>query len=268
LNDNGLYVTPVWLDPAFHRNLRIGPLEDFSVAEGMHAAYLTATEFPQASVELPIVFIAASEGGGNGPRVVSPIVLLGVVPGENLQVESGRWTARYIPSSIRRYPFLSSGVVKGEPSRVLVDIAWKGLSETVGVPLFEADDKPSPTLQAVLDYLRRFEQDVVNTQALCRRIVELGLLKPMQADLTLGDGSTLTIDGFQVIDDAKLQGLPDAQVLELHRSGMLALMQLHLLSLSNMRHLVDRKWRRMQERSSAPLGAPGAGVPAAPVPAA
>lgn len=264
MNDNGLYVTPVWLDPAFHRNLKIGPLEDFSVAAGMHAAYLTANEFPQASVELPIVFVRTAPRDAAGGGTVSPIVLLGVVPGENLQVEDGRWMARYIPSSIRRYPFLSSGVVNGEPSRVLVDIAWKGLSETAGVPLFEADDKPSPTLQAVLDYLRRFEQDVENTQALCRRIVELDLLKPMKADLTLGDGSMLTVDGFEVIEDEKLQALPDAQVIELHRSGMLALMQLQLLSLSNMRHMVDRKWRRVQQQAAA-TAAPNA---AAPTPAA
>jgi hypothetical protein len=228
--DQGLYVEPVWLDPALHRALRIAPLTDFSVAGRMHAAYLTAKEFPPAAVELPIVFVPVASSDGTPRAMVYPIVLLGVVPGENLQVEDGRWNARYIPASIRRYPFLSSGPINGEPSRVLVDRAWSGLSETVGDPLFDADDKPA---------------DAENTRLFCRRVIELDLLKPMKADLTLGDGTQLTIDGFEVVDEEKVRTLPDAVVLELHRNGMLMLLQLHLLSLTNMRHLVERKWRRV-----------------------
>ena len=252
--DTALYVEPAWLDPAYQRNLKIGELTDFSIASRMHSAYLTATEFPQASVELPIVFIATGERDATGRATVSPIVLLGLVPGENLQVEGTRWDARYIPASIRRYPFFSSGTSNAAPARVFVDKAWSGLSETVGEPLFEADNQPAPALLRVMDFLQRFEQEAQRTRAYCARVTELGLLKEMKADVTLGNGETLTVDGFQVVDEEKVQTLPDAVVLELHRNGMLMLLQLHLLSLTNMRHMVDRKWRRVQREAANAAG--------------
>ncbi len=249
--DAALYVEPVWLDPAYHRNYKIVELTDFSIAAKMHAAYLTATEFPQASVELPVLFIATGERDPAGRAVVSPIVLLGVVPGENLQVEGGRWDARYIPASIRRYPFFSSGLASETPSRVFVDSAWSGFSQGAGEPLFDAGDKPTPALQRVLDFLGRFETETQRTRAFCTRVVELDLLKEMKVDLTMGNGEVLTVDGFLAVEEEKLQALPDAVVLELHRNGMLMLLQLHLLSLTNMRHMIERKWRRVQLAAAA-----------------
>jgi hypothetical protein len=41
--------------------------------------------------------------------------------------------------------------------------------------------------------------------------------------------------------------LPDAQVLEMHRNGMLGLVHAHLLSLANMQALVERKGKRLQQ---------------------
>ena len=244
--DSALYVEPVWLDPASHRNKKIGELTDFSIAARMHAAALTATEFPQASVELPILFVMTGERDSMGRAVVSPIVLLGVVPGENLQVEGSRWDARYIPASIRRYPFFTSGTSNAAPARVFVDAAWSGFSDSLGEPLFEGEDQPAPTLLRVMDFLQRYETEAQRTRAFCSRVVELDLLKEMKADLTMGNGEVLTVDGFHAVDEEKVQALPDAVVLELHRNGMLMLLQLHLLSLTNMRHMVERKWRRVQ----------------------
>ena len=252
--DAALYVEPVWLDPAQHRNHRIAELVDFTVAQKMHAASLTATEFPQASVELPVLFVATGERDLAGRVVVTPIVLLGVVPGENLQIEAGNWDARYIPASIRRYPFFSSGSASDTPSRVFVDAAWSGFSTSAGEPLFDADDKPAPALQRVLEFLGRFDTEMQRTRAFCARVVELDLLKEMKVDLTMGNGEVLTIDGFLAVEEEKLQALPDAVVLELHRNGMLMLLQLHLLSLTNMRHMIERKWRRVQRAASAAAG--------------
>ena len=68
----------------------------------------------------------------------------------------------------------------------------------------------------------------------------------MQADVTLPDGSTQTLNDFLSIDDAKFQALPDAAVLELFRSGMMGLVHAQRLSATNMQALVERKAHRMQ----------------------
>ena len=65
------------------------------------------------------------------------------------------------------------------------------------------------------------------------------------ADIGLSDGSKQTLSDFFSVDDAKLKALPDAEVLELFRSGMLGLIHAHLLSLANCQiELKDNKAAR------------------------
>ena len=66
----------------------------------------------------------------------------------------------------------------------------------------------------------------------------------LKADATLPGGATLSVGGFLVVEEEKLQKLPDAAVLEMHRNGMLMLLHMHLGSLVNMRAMVERKARR------------------------
>ena len=86
--------------------------------------------------------------------------------------------------------------------------------------------------------------EALRTRQFCAQLVELDLLRPMQADATLPDGQRLTVEGFKLVDEERLRALPDPAVLELHRNGMLMLMNLHIASLANMRALIERKARR------------------------
>ena len=243
--NSALYREPELLDPSRHRRLRVGTLADFSITRGMHGAFITATEIPQAALEFPIVFIHSGERDAGGKATISPIVLLGLSQGENLYVDGTRWDARYIPAFIRRYPFLTATLRQAGATGVMIDRAWSGFSETDGEALFEADDKPAPGLRRAIEFLEMFEAEAQRTRAFCARVAELGLLKEMKADATLPGGSTLSVDGFLVVDEEKLQGLADDVVLEIHRNGMAMLLHMHLASLVNMRHLVERKARRV-----------------------
>jgi hypothetical protein len=252
VSDSVLYIAPVQLDPAQHRTRKVGELTDFSIARKMHAAYLTATEFPQAALDFAILFISTGEHDATGRGVVSPIVLLGLVPGENLHVEGERWDARYIPAFVRRYPVLSANVKNLAAPGVFVDSAWSGFSENAGEPLFGADDMPAPALLRAMDFLERFDLEAQRTRAFCERVVELGILKEMKADVTLPGDKSLVVEGFFAVDEEKLRALPDATVLELHRNGLLMLLQVHLLSMVNIRHLVMRKTKRLQPEGAGP----------------
>ena len=239
--NSALYKDPVLLDPAQHRALRMGVLTDYSITKGMHAVFLTATEFMQAGLEFPILFVHSGDRDAEGRLLLSPIVLLGLTQGENLCVKGTRWDARYIPAFIRRFPFLTANLKGASGPGVLIDKSWSGFSATEGEPLFTADDKPSPALDQAIKFLEMFEQEAQRTRLFCARLAELDILKEMKADATLPDGKTLSVDGFYTVDDEKLRELPDATVLELHRNGMLMLLTMHLASLTNMKHLVDRK---------------------------
>lgn len=249
--NSALYRDPQLLDPAHHRALRMGALADFSITRGMHGVFITVTEMPQAALEFPLVFVNTGERDAAGRPVISPIVLLGVAQNENLYVDGPRWDARYIPAFIRRYPFLTATLRNAGATGVMIDRAWSGFSESDGEPLFESDDKPAPALKRAMDFLEMFESEAQRTRSFCNRLVELELLKEMKADATLPDGTTLSIDGFLVVDDEKLAQLPDAAVVEMHRNGMAMLLHLHLASLANMRPLLERKARRAQAAQAA-----------------
>ena len=235
------------LDPALHRHRRISPLTDFRVAADLHAVFITATEFPQAGLELPLLFVATGDDDDHGRPAMSTVALLGLAAGENLQLgEGGRWTGRYIPATIRRYPFASAAEAGASGLAMLVDDSWPGFAEAGAEPLFDADDQPAPALQRARDFLERFELEAHRTRVFCERVVTLDVLKEMKAEATLPNGRRIAIDGFHAIDEDRMHALPDAVVVELYRTGLLMLMQLHLASLANIRHLVNRKAERLE----------------------
>ncbi len=251
---SALYRAPELLDPQRHGALRISALQDWSITRHMHAVYLAATELPQAALEYPVLFVHSGERDAAGRATVSPIALLGLAQGENLCVEGTRWLARYVPAFIRRYPFLTGRAAGDAAPGVMVDTAWSGLSPTEGEPLFDAQGRPAPALQQHLALLERFEAEAQRTRLFCAKLVELELLRPMQADATLPDGQTLTVEGFKLVDEDKLRALPEPIVIELHRNGMLMLMNLHIASLANMPALIERKARRELKRRGASDG--------------
>jgi hypothetical protein len=241
LVQSALYREPQLLDSKLHRHKKLKVLSDFSITRQMHAVFLSATEFPQASLDLPIIFITTSDKTADGKPVVSPVVLLGVTPGENLRLDGERWDARYLPAFIRRFPFLTAGVQGSDSPGVFVDVGYAGFSDTEGEALFDDQGKPTAFLQGALDFLQRFDEEQRRTRAFCDRLVELDLLKEMAAEAEMPAGGNVKIEGFLAVDEDKLNKLPDAVVLELHRSGMLMLVHTHLVSLSNIRDLVGRK---------------------------
>ena len=241
---SALYREPVLLDSALHRNKKMAVLSDYAITRAMHAVFLSATEFAQAALEFAIVFVNSGERDVGGRMLMSPIVLLGLAQGENLLVDGTRWDARYVPAFIRRYPFLTANLKGASNPGVLIDAAWSGFSETEGAALFEADGKPAPALVNAVKFLELFEAEAQRTRAFCQRLIELDVLKEMKADATLAGGATFSVDGFYTVDEDKLLALPEEGVIELHRNGMLMLLHLHLLSLANLKLLVERKTRR------------------------
>ena len=262
--NSALYREPKMLDPTAHRHKRLKGLSDLSVTKNMHAVFLTATEFPQAAVEYPIIFVNTGERLPNGRAMVSPVALLGLAPNENLRLDNGRWTARYVPAFIRRFPFLAARMEGSDVPGVFVDTAYEGFNDTEGERLFDDEGVQTETLKNVIEYLSRFDEEQSRTRLFCLRLVELDVLKEMTVDGTLPSGESVKVEGFMSVDEDKLNQLPDATVLELHRNGILMLLNAHLISLVNMRDLLERKAMRTAQQQGAAANSPTATVAAAP----
>jgi hypothetical protein len=152
----------------------------------------------------------------------------------------GRWVARYVPAVLRAYPL---GLVAVDEQRysICVDAKADALSDVEGERLFDDAGEPSAYLANAQQFLEEIERETQRTRQFSRRLLDLDLLRPMRFDATLPDGNKLSVDGFFTVDDEKLAALPDAAVVELHRGGMLALIDAHRISLGQMRALVERR---------------------------
>ena len=253
-----LYREPVPLDRGAHRAKRLVPLARFERMATQNLAPVTVGEFADVAKEYVIAFVPVTPPTGAAAGEVTPVALLGLRQRENLFVEAdGRWGARYMPAFLRRYPFFQSPTPDGGAPAVMVDASYPGFSDSEGERLLGDDGEPTPLLQQTIRFLDEFERELQRTRAVCARIVQLGLLKPVNIDLKLPDGQNFSASGLQVVDEAKLRELPADTACELLRNGMLLLLHAHLLSSSNV--------HRLGERLAARLGAaPAAAASAAP----
>jgi hypothetical protein len=246
MSDPVYFEKPVLLDREKHRTRRVAPSPGFGFAGKANSLYLAGVEFAEACKEFAIVFTRAPN------RKILPVAMLGLRGGENLFVdERDRWTATYIPAFVRCYPFVLTEL-PGQSMAVCIDEAFPGLNEKEGQPLFDAQGNNTPFLQNALDFLTRYQQEYRRTELLCERLEQAGLFRQMDAKADLVDGRSFTVSGLLVVDEQKLMALPDAQVLPLFRTGELHLVSMHLVSLSNMKQLVDRMAQRKSTAPAAP----------------
>ena len=234
-----LFRQPRLLDRTADAGKRVKPVSDWSFARNTNALPLTAPEFFDACREFIIGFVDVPVAAGQ-PRRVAPLAIFGLRMAENLFIgNDGAWDARYIPAGLRAYPFVYVRGDKGELG-LAVDDAYEGLGTTEGELLIGADGQASAHLTEILKFLDALEAETQRTQAACARLLELDLLAPRSIEGKLPNGEKVEAHGFSVVDEQKLRALPDDVVLELHRNGLLALIQAHLISLGNHQGLFQR----------------------------
>ena len=171
-----------------------------------------------------------------------PAVILGVRGNENLFLSSsGEWQAKYIPAFVRRYPFVFSSSEDGKTFTLCIDENFSGFNkEGRGQRLFTDDGKPTPYVEGVLKFLQEYRSQFLLTQAFCKKLVELDLLEPMQAQFTMVSGEKMSLTGFMVVDRKKLKALPGDVLAELTKTDQLELIYLHLQSMRNFNAIKDR----------------------------
>jgi SapC len=230
-----IYETAVPVSSGRHAQNSVEVGTDYSFARGVNSLPLMAVEFSQAAPDYAIVFAGSADA-------IMPAVILGVRGNENLYLsEDGEWQAKYIPAFVRRYPFIFSSSEDGKTFTLCIDEGFAGFNkEGRGQKLFADDGKPTPYVDGVLKFLQEYRTQFLITQAFCKKIVELNLLEPMQAQFTMVSGEKMSLSGFMVIDRKKLNNLPGDVLADMAKTGQLELLYLHLQSMRNFTAVKDR----------------------------
>jgi len=246
-----LHTNPVPLDRAQHRLLRMRrDVDDQARFAQLSSSFVIAGEFGEACKDYPLLWIRAG-ADANGEPQVAPIAVFGLTKQSNLCVDGGRWRTRYIPVVLQAYPFAlaRTGV---DQWTMCYDASSPRFSLTDGEPLFGPDGEPAALTRDIQQQLERIEGDVERTRLLGRELLQRDLLRDMRFEVELpperraaGDSGKLTVDGFLTVDDQRLGQLADADLLALHRGGVLPLIHAHQVSLSNMRRLAQWHLERL-----------------------
>ena len=240
-----IYERAAQLSSEKHKDWSVKTGADYAFAKQVNSVPLVAVEFPHAAAEYSIVF--AGEGDA-----MMPIVILGMREDENLYLnEANVWNAKYIPAFIRRYPFVFSSNEDKSTFTLCIDEEFAGCNqENRGERLFDADGARTQYLENVLRFVNDYQGQFQRTQLFCKKLQELDLLEPMQAQFTLSGGEQLRLAGFMAVNREKLKNLPEEKIAELFKTDELELVYLHLQSMTNFSAMAERNKAVATEEST------------------
>lgn len=250
-----IYESAVPVSAGRHAQTSLESGADYAFSAGINAVPLMAVEFLRAATEYAIVFTKVGQE-------VMPAAVLGVRGDENLFLSADRkWQADYIPAFIRRYPFVFSNSADGKTLTLCIDESHPGVNtEGRGERLFGEDSKPTAYVERVLKFLQEYQAHFERTRQFGRRIDELGLLEPMQAQVTTPKGEKLSLNGFFSVSREKLRTLDGAELAALAKTDELELLYMQLHSMRNFNDVKDRLIGTLKEESVPVVTLPAAEV--------
>src|SRR6266702_2428347 len=139
------------------------------------------------------------------------------------------------------YPFVFAKSDDGERFNLCIDEQFSGFNgDGRGERLFSDDGKPTTYVENILKFLQEYQLQFHRTERFCKRILELDLLEPMQAQVEMNTGEKYSLGGFMAVSREKLKELPGDKLAELAKTDELELIYLHLQSMRNFGALRDR----------------------------
>lgn len=225
------YQKPVVLDRDQQKGLRL-KAADARFAAKNQAVPLRFSEFPEASLEYPIALTKGQDGQWLA------VALTGLQAGANAFVDAnGLWRARYVPASVRRYPFILAKGLDKELTLAadLAALQWG----TEGQALFSDQGEPTELAKGVMQMLADFQNQAKATHNWIKQLEDASLLVQQNLQVRLGDGRHAVVNGVWIGDEAKLRPLPADKVLAWFKSGELAALHAQMLSLRKLVPLLE-----------------------------
>ena len=227
---------PVLLNNVEHKDLRVITARGAQYGDSQMAVVAALNEFRDLQACFPIVFHQTSNGGMG----YEPLALMGFQDGENLFLKGDRWDAPYVPLMLERQPFLIGVNPDGE-LMVHIDVENPRVSTVDGTPVFKEHGGNSEFLDYRNSMLAAIHQGMQAMPAFIAALTKFQLLESFVLDIELNDGSQNRLAGFYTINEEKLGALGAEALGELHQAGHLTAIFMAVASLSNFRHLIDRK---------------------------
>jgi hypothetical protein len=219
------------LDKNKHKDLKINLNNNFAHAKDTHLAAASMREYAQVASCMPIVLVKDPKSDN-----YHSVAMLGTEQGVNLYLQDGKWQGHCVPLNVQRYPF--DVRPDGEKLGVFLD-ENSPLISTDGEAVFTDEGEPTPYLNNRQQLLQELASSEMATQSFINKIVELELLDPIQLGVQYVDGTKRNITGMHSISEKRLQGLDEAQILDLHKTGYLGAIYALLMSLGQLNRLVQ-----------------------------
>lgn len=225
------YTNPEPLEAERHKTWALKPDFGLGYTRSVNAVPVTMIEMPQICHHYPIAF--------SPDQNATPVAVLGLRDNENLFVnDKGDWLpGTYIPSYVRRYPFIFSEQSGGEQLTLCVDANDNVIEENGPQRFFDENGQPSTLSKNALEFCKSYHAAAQQTIAFGRDLAASGVLVERSAEIVMGNGRKINFSGFRIIDEQKLAELSDSAFLELRKKGWLPFIYAHLFSGAQWSHL-------------------------------
>ena len=236
---NKMYKNLQVLDKEKHKSLKINPMNDLHFAKNMSSITVGANEVGLMGINFPVVFSA--------DKIPSLMAILSIT-GENLAINSdGKWMTKYIPSTLRRYPFaLASSKEDQNQKVILIDEDSDLFSKTKGKGLFNSKSEQTDVLQNATKFLTAYEQQMQITKNVAKLIADSGILEDREISVGEGDEKKVLVNGFRIVNKEKLNALSDDVLADWVRKGIISMIDSHLKSLDNIKTLFTLAQQRQK----------------------
>lgn len=244
----------VMLNNVAHKDLKVITRHGPEFGDNVGTVPTFPTEYADVQREYPIFFRKDPDTGD-----YQSIALLGFAKDENLFLENGRWSASYIPGIVARGPFLigfQEQQVDGDLRKEAVihfDLDHPRISTTEGEPIFLPQGGNSRYLERVSTILSGLRDGMDVSKAMFAAFAEFDLIEPVKLEIKLTPEEKYDLVGLHTINAQKLMSLDGAALEKLNRAGFLQGAFLVLASHTNMKKLVDMKYRKrwLEEQAAA-----------------
>ena len=218
------YKNPVLLDGQRHAGMSLVKNFGLGFTSETNAVPVNMVEFLQVAHFYPIAF--SSDGQA------TPVAIVGVRNDENLFVnKKGEWQKdTYIPSYIRRYPFILTEVNDGEALSLCIDEVDGVVSNDNGQPLFDKEAKPTDLAKNAMEFCKSYHSASQQTMEFSKALAESGLLVQRSAELVVKGDQKINFSGFSIIDEEKFNKMDDVTFNEWRKKGWIGAIYAHLFS--------------------------------------